>query len=170
MPPTSSLHVEARGERDIVMIREFNSPSRLVFDAWTKPELLKRWLGVRAGWALAVCEVDLRPGGAYRYVWRNEARGKEMGAGGVFREVQPPTRFVSTESFDDPWYKGEALNEVVLVEKDGRTTVTATTTYESREARDGVLGSGMERGVAESYDVLAVLLEEAVAAGGRWEA
>ena len=115
MTPTFALHVEARGERDIVMIREFDAPCRLVFDAWTKPELLKRWLGVRAGWTLAICEIDLRAGGAYRYVWRHEQRGKEMGAQGVFREVQPPTRFVSTESFDDPWYQGEAVNDTVLV-------------------------------------------------------
>ena len=167
MTPTFALHVEARGERDIVMIREFDAPCRLVFDAWTKPELLKRWLGVRAGWTLAICEIDLRAGGAYRYVWRHEQRGKEMGAQGVFRDVQPPTRFVSTESFDDPWYQGEAVNDTVLVERDGRTTVTITTTYASRDARDGVLASGMDRGVAESYDVLAELLTQMAAAGGQ---
>ena len=165
MAQTFALQVEPRGERDIVMIREFDAPRRLVFDAWTKPELLKRWLGVRAGWTLAICEVDLRPGGAYRYVWRQEARGKEMAAHGAFRDVDPPARFVSTESFDDPWYQGEAINDTVLTEKDGRTTVTITTTYASREARDGVLGSGMERGVAESYDVLAALLADAIGEG-----
>jgi uncharacterized protein YndB with AHSA1/START domain len=167
MTPTFALQVDARGDRDIVMTREFDAPRRLVFEAFTKPELLKRWLGVRAGWTLAICEIDLRPGGAYRYVWRNEARGKEMAAHGVFREIDPPARFVSTESFDDPWYQGEAVNDTVFTERDERTTVSITTTYASREARDGVLGSGMERGVAESYDVLAALLAESAAAGGR---
>lgn len=158
MTGTTTLTVTARGDREIVMTREFDAPRRLVFDAWTRPELLKRWLGVRGGWTLAVCEVDLRVGGAYRYVWRHEGRGREMGAGGVFREIARPDRFVCTERFDDPWYQGESVNDTVLTEREGRTTVTVTSTYVSRETRDAVLASGMERGVAESYDRLAELL------------
>lgn len=159
------LAVSAQGDREIVMTRAFNAPLRLVFDAYTKPELLKRWLGVRGGWSLAVCEVDLQAGGAYRWVWRKDATGAEMGVRGVYREVVPPERVVCTELFDDPWYPGEALNTTVFVEQDGRTTLTATLRYQSRDARDGVLQSPMESGVAESYNMLEELLASMGAAG-----
>ena len=138
------------------MTRVFDAPRRLVFDAWTKPELLRRWLGVRAGWTMVVCEVDLKVGGAYRYVWRGPAG--DMGMGGVFREVVRPERIVSTEVFDDPWYAGEAVDTLVMVETGGKTTVTTTVRYVSQQVRDAVLASGMSRGVAESYDVLAEVL------------
>ena len=139
------------------MSRVFEAPRSLVFDAWTKPELLKRWLGVRGGWSMVVCEVDLRVGGSYRFVWRGPD-GAEMGMGGVYREIVAPERLVATESFDDPWYPGEAVDTTVLVEGGGRTTVTTTVLYESEEIRDAVLESGMARGVAESYDMLAEYL------------
>ena len=100
-------------EREIVMSRVFDAPRELVFEAWTKPELLKRWLGVRNGWELAECEVDLKVGGAYRFVWRGPD-GAEMGMGGVYREIVAPERLVSTEKFDDPWYEGEALDTLAL--------------------------------------------------------
>jgi uncharacterized protein YndB with AHSA1/START domain len=139
------------------MSRVFDAPRNLVFDAWTKPELLERWLGVREGWSMVVCEVDLRVGGAYRFLWRGPD-GTEMGMGGVYREIAPPERLVATESFDDPWYSGEALDTIVLVEEGGKTTATTTVLYESEEIRDAVLESGMARGVAESYDMLAEYL------------
>jgi len=157
MDTTGTLQVTTPSEREIAMTRVFDAPRTLVFDAWTKPELLKRWLGVRNGWSLAVCEIDLKVGGAYRFVWRGPD-GAEMGMGGVYREIVPPERLVSTERFDDPWYPGEALDTMVLVEEDGKTTVTVTVLYESQEARDGVLKSDMTRGIAESYDMLAELL------------
>ncbi|HJV30268.1 MAG TPA: SRPBCC family protein [Gaiellaceae bacterium] len=160
MTNTETLQVTTPSEREIVMTRVFNAPRSLVFDAWTKPELLKRWLGVRNGWSFAVCEVDLRVGGAYRYVWRGPD-GAEMAMGGVYREIVAPERLVATEKFDDPWYPGEALDTIVLVETDGKTTATTTVLYESQEIRDAVLESGMARGVAESYDVLDELLESA---------
>ena len=96
-------------------------------------------------------------GGAYRFVWRGPD-GTEMGMRGVYREVMPPERLVATESFDDPWYPGEALDTTVLVEEGGKTTATTTVLYESEEIRDAVLESGMARGVAESYDMLAEYL------------
>lgn len=158
MNTTGTLEVTTPSEREIAMTRVFEAPRNLVFDAWTKPELLKRWLGVRNGWSLAVCEIDLRVGGAYRYVWRGPD-GAEMGMGGVYREIVPPERLVATESFDDAWYPGQALDTIVLVEHGGKTTATTTVHYESREARDAVLQSDMDRGVAESYDKLAEHLE-----------
>ena len=160
MNTTDTLQVTTPSEREIAMTRVFDAPRSLVFDAWTKPELLKRWLGVRNGWSLAVCEVDLKVGGAYRFVWRGPD-GAEMGMGGVYREIVPPERLVSTEKFDDPWYPGEALDTMVLAEESGQTRVTVTVLYESQEIRDAVLESGMTRGVAESYDVLDELLASA---------
>lgn len=157
MTDTKTLKVEAKGDLEIVMTRDFTAPAGRVFDAWTKPELITKWLGVRGGWTFAVCEVDLKVGGAYRFVWRS-AEGTEMGMGGIYREIARPTRLVSTERFDDPWYPGESVNTLELVEHAGITTVVATMKYESREVRDGVLASPMATGIAESYDKLADLV------------
>jgi uncharacterized protein YndB with AHSA1/START domain len=157
MQNTGTLKVTAPRDREIVMIRVFDAPRTLVFDAFTKPELVKRWLLGPPGWSMPVCEIDLKVGGAYRYVWRH-ADGREMGMGGVYREIVPQERLVCTELFDEAWYPGEALITTTLAEKDGRTTLTTTMLYVSREARDSVLKSGMERGVAASYDRLAELL------------
>jgi uncharacterized protein YndB with AHSA1/START domain len=164
MNAAESLRVFVQGDREIVITRVFDAPRHMVFDAYTKPELLKRWLGVRAGWELAVCEVDLRVGGAYRYVWRNERKNMNMGAGGVYREIVPPERLVCTESFDDPWYPGESLLTTTLVEKDGATTLTTVARYESPEAREVVRKSPAESGLAETYDMLAKLLSTLVTA------
>jgi uncharacterized protein YndB with AHSA1/START domain len=157
MQNTGTLKITAPRDREIVMIRLFDAPRTLVFDAFTKPELVRRWLLGPPGWSMPVCEIDLKVGGAYRYVWRH-ADGREMGMGGVYREIVPNERLVCTELFDEPWYPGEALTTTTLAEKDGRTTLTTTMLYVSREARDSVLKSGMERGVAASYDRLAELL------------
>lgn len=157
MTSTRALTVTAQGDREIVMRREFDAPRTLVFDAHTKPELLKRWLTGPDGWSMPVCEIDLRVGGSLRYVWRHRD-GREMGLSGTYREIVPPERIVSTERFDESWYPGEAVGTVVLVEEAGRTTLTQTMLYESREARDAVLASPMEDGVAAGYDRLAELL------------
>jgi uncharacterized protein YndB with AHSA1/START domain len=152
------LKVTMPSDREIAMTRVFDAPRTLVFDAHTKPELVKRWLLGPPGWTMPVCEIDLRVGGKYRYVWRRDTDGTQMGMGGVYREVVAPERIVNTERFDEAWYAGEAFNTLVLVERGGRTTLTQTMRYESREARDAVLKSEMESGVAASYDRLAELL------------
>ena len=149
----AKLQVTTPSDREIAMTRVFDAPRSLVFDAFTKPELLKRWLGVRGGWTFAVCEVDLKVGGAYRYVWRGP-KGQEMGMGGVFREVVRPERVVCTEKFDESWYEGEAVDTMTFVERNGRTTATTTVLYASKAVRDAVLKSPMEKGVAEGYDKL----------------
>jgi uncharacterized protein YndB with AHSA1/START domain len=113
------------------------------------------------GWSMPVCEIDLKVSGKYRYVWRRDKDGTEMGMGGVYREIVAPERVVATEKFDQSWYPGEAVGTFVLTEQGGKTTLTQTILYESREARDGVLKSGMEKGVVASYDRLAKLLEKA---------
>lgn len=153
-----TLQVAAQGDHEIVMTRVLNAPRHLVFDAFTKPELLKRWLGALAGWEFAVCEIDLRVGGKYRWVWKN-TDGMQMGISGVYREIIPPEKIVSTEKFDEAWYPGEGLGTIVLTEQGGQTTVTQTVRYETREARDGVLKSPMESGVSASYNQLEQVLE-----------
>ena len=152
------LRVTTPSDREIAMTRVFDAPRKLVYDAHTKPELIKRWLLGPPGWSMPVCEIDLRVGGKYRWVWRSDKDGTTMGMGGVYREIVAPERLVTTERFDEAWYPGEALNTLVLVEKSGRTTLTQTGLYESKEARDAVLKSGMEKGVEASYDRLAELL------------
>jgi uncharacterized protein YndB with AHSA1/START domain len=126
MKDTGGLKVTAHGEREIVMTRVFDASRSLVFDACTKPELLKRWLLGPPSWSMPVCEIDLRVGGKYRYVWRRDRDGTEMGMGGVYREIVRPERVVSTEKFDDAWYPGEAVGTLVLEEQSGRTKLTQT--------------------------------------------
>jgi uncharacterized protein YndB with AHSA1/START domain len=153
MPNTRSLQIMTPTDREIVMTRVFAAPQRLVFDAMTKPELIKRWLFGPDGWTMTVCDVDLKVGGTYRYAWRDE-KGTEMAMGGVFREIIKPERLVATELFDDAWYPGEAVDTTVLVEKGGTTTCTLTVLYASKEARDMALKSGMDEGMAMGYDRL----------------
>ena len=157
MASTGKLKVTPRGDREIVMTRDFDAPRELVFDAWTKPELLKRWLHGPDGWLLSVCEIDLRIGGRYRYVWQH-TDGREMGMGGVYREIVPPERLVATELFDEDWTAGETIGTLMFTEQAGKTTLTQTLLYSSREARDGVLKTGMADGVAASYDRLEDML------------
>jgi uncharacterized protein YndB with AHSA1/START domain len=157
---TNKLTVTTPSDREIAMTREFNAPRRLVFDAWTKPELVKRWLLGPDGWSMPVCEIDLRVGGKYRYVWRRDGSDEEMGMGGVYREIDAPGRLVATEKFDQPWYPGESLNTFTLTEQDGKTTLVVTMLVDSRETRDGILKSGMEQGVERSYERLEEMLEK----------
>ena len=157
MKNTGNLKVTTPSDREIAMTRVFDAPRRLVYDAHTKPELVKRWLGVFGGWSLDVCEIDLRVGGSFRYVWRG-TDGKEMAMRGIYREIVSAERLVATETFDDPWYEGEAVGTTVFVEQNGKTTLTTTVSYASKEVRDSVLKTPMEHGVAASYDTLAGIL------------
>lgn len=161
---SETFKVTTPSDLEIAMTRVFNAPRRLVFEALTKPELVRQWLLGPPGWTMPVCEIDLRVGGAFRYVWRH-ADGREMGMGGVFREIVPQERIVHTELFDEAWYAGEALVTNVLVEQSGKTTLTLTSRFGTRETRDAVLKSGMESGVAASYDRLEQLLASQGSAG-----
>ena len=154
MKHSGTFNIRALSDREIVVTRVFDAPRRLVFDAYTKPELVKKWLLGPDGWSMPVCEIDLRPGGKYRYVWRNNTDGREMGMGGVYREIAAPERIVATEVFDEAWYPGEAVDTIVLAERDGKTTLTQTILYNSRETREAVLQSPMQTGMAASYDRL----------------
>src|SRR5258706_7646606 len=115
MTTPGTLQVTTPSDREIRMTRVFDAPRRLVFEAFTKPDLVKRWLLGPPGWTMPVCEIDLRVGGKYRYVWRKDG-GTEMGMGGVFREVGQPERIVQTEKFDQACYSGEADGTTVTVE------------------------------------------------------
>ena len=158
MNQIETMQLATPTEKEIVVTRVFNAPRQFVFDAFTKPELLKRWLFGPGNWSLEVCEVDLRVGGSYRYVWRGP-NGEEMGMGGIHREVVPPERIVATQLFDQDWTNGEAIGTIVLTEQDGKTTLTNTILYSSREARDAVLKTPMDKGMAAGYDRLEQILE-----------
>lgn len=147
------LEISTPSDREILMTRIFDAPRHLVFEALTTPELLKRWMFGPDSWSLAVCEIDLRVGGSYRYVWHHED-GRDIGMGGEYREILRPERLVVTELFDQDWTGGEAIGTTVLTEKNGRTTLRNTMLYSSKEARDGVLETPMEDGVAAGYDRL----------------
>ena len=157
-----SLKLTTPTDREISWTRVFDAPPRLVFDAMTTPELLRRWLLGPEGWTMVVCQVDLRVGGVYRYVWSHPDHGR-MGMGGVYREIVRPERIVNTEVFDD--YPGESVGTAVLVEKDGSTILTTTILYESKELRDSALRTNMAAGMTASYNRLAMLLAETK--GGR---
>lgn len=154
MKNTGTLKVTTPSEREIVLTRIFDAPRNLVFDALTKPELLKRWFGPR-GFSLVVCDVDLNVGGKWRFVLR-KPDGADVGMYGVYREITPPDRMVHTEAFDE--YPGASVVTTVLVEDHGKTTLTATLVFPSQEIRDAVIETGMEHGAAESYDRMAELL------------
>lgn len=159
MKNTGTLKVTTPTEREIVMTRTFQAPPRLVAEAFSKPELLKRWLLGPPGWEMVVCNVAKKAGDRYRYEWRN-AEGRQFGTGGVCRE-KTASRIVHTEVMDGQ--PGESLVTTEFVEESGKTTVTMTLLFESREIRDIALKSGMERGVAASYDRLEELLASAKA-------
>jgi uncharacterized protein YndB with AHSA1/START domain len=143
-------------DREIVVTRVVDAPRRLAWEAWTSPEHLPRWMLGPPGWTMPVCEIDLRPDGAWHFVWRR-ADGTEMGMRGVYQEVTPPERLVATESWGGDW--PDTLNTLVLSEEGGKTTVTQTVFYPSKEARDAALKTGMTDGMSVSFDRLAEHLQ-----------
>ena len=124
------------------MSRVFNAPRTLVFDAYTKCEYLKQWLGVFGGWSLDVCKIDLKVGGSYRYEWRN-ANGPAMGMGGVYREIVTGRAHRRHREVRRSLVRGRGDRHDDLHETDGKTTLTTTVHYASKAARDSVLKSGM---------------------------
>ena len=138
-------------DREVVATRVVDAPRRLVWEVWTSPEHLPHWLLGPEGWTMPVCEIDLRPGGAWRFGWRG-ADGAGMEMRGVYRDVTPPERLIHTESWGGEW--PETLNTLLLTQEDGKTTMTCTALYPSREAREAALGTGMKDGWSASYDRL----------------
>jgi uncharacterized protein YndB with AHSA1/START domain len=159
MNKTGTLKVTTPTDREIVLTRVFDAPRQLVWEAMTRPELLQRWLLGAPGWSMVACENDPQVGGAFRHVWHGPG-GTEMAMHGIYREVVPPERLVRTESFEFGCaaQAGEQVGTLVLAELAGKTTLTLTVLYPSKEARDATIASGMEHGVAAGYDRLDELL------------
>lgn len=157
MSASRALKVTTPSDCEIEITREFDAPRQLVYDAMTKPEFLRRWFFGPPGWELVVCEIDLKVGGTYRYVWR-APDGMEMGMGGVWLELDPPGHMVNTQLFDEDWTGGETVGTLTLTENEGRTTLRNVVVYASKEVRDAALRSGMEEGMAAGYDRLEEML------------
>jgi uncharacterized protein YndB with AHSA1/START domain len=158
MTAAATLTITTPSEREVMMTRVFDAPRDLVFAALTKPELLKRWMEA-PGRSLEICDVELRVGGAYRFVWRGPGR-KDVGTRGVYREIAAPGRLVTSEWWED-WDAGETLATTVLVEQDGKTTLTISMLFPSREVRDTVLESGLRSGAEANYEKLAEVMARA---------
>lgn len=156
MTGTRPVNVATVGDREVVITRSFDAPRHHVFDALTRPELVRQWLGPST-WEMTDCQIDLRVGGRWRYVMSGPGE-EQMAMGGQFREIVEPTRLVSTEAFDDDWTGGETLTTAVLTEHEGVTTLSTTVRYASAEARAAALATGMTEGMSLGYGRLDDLL------------
>jgi uncharacterized protein YndB with AHSA1/START domain len=158
--------VSLPSDTEVAVSRSFNAPRSLVYEAYSQPELVKRWMLGPPGWTMPVCESDLRVGGTYRWVWRSSEDGSQFGFHGVFREVDPPKKIVHTEIYDPGDVgggmgdAGEALITVTFKEKGGITTVATLMDFGTKEARDAAVSTGMTDGMEMSYQLLDALLEE----------
>jgi uncharacterized protein YndB with AHSA1/START domain len=157
MTDPKALDVTTPSDLEVTITRVFDAPRAMVFDAFTKPDLVKRWLLGPPGWTMPVCDIDLRAGGAIHYVWRHPERG-DMAMSGTFRKIERPDRLVHTELFDQDWTGGETTVTTKFTEQRGKTTVAMTVLYVSREARDAAMKTGMTKGMAQSYEKLDELL------------
>jgi uncharacterized protein YndB with AHSA1/START domain len=147
------------GDREIVIARTFDAPARIVFDAWTRPELVRRWWAPKSHRVtVASCEADVRAGGSYRYVLHHEG-GPDLGFAGAYREVTPHTRLVYTQVFDGQ-PGAEVVVTVSFAEHGGRTSLVAREIYPSAEVRAAVLATGMEHGMRETLEQLDALVSE----------
>jgi uncharacterized protein YndB with AHSA1/START domain len=154
--------VERKSERELVVTRTFNGPARIVFEAWTKPELLKRWWAPKStGMSLLSCELDVRVGGRYRFEFGHEDSEKPMAFFGRYIEVTPHSRLVWTNDESDDG----AVTTVTFEEKDGKTLLVMHELYPSKEALDA--NAGMESGMPETFAQLDELLVTLGASTGR---
>jgi uncharacterized protein YndB with AHSA1/START domain len=158
-----SLQITTPSDEEIRITRSFDAPRMMVWDAYTRPELVQRWLGAMPGWSWAECQMDVREGGRYRWAWRGP-EGAELAVGGVYLEVVPGERLVSTERYDQSWYEGDAVGTVVFTEAQGRTTLVTTLRYGSKQIRDSVLQSPATSGMESGYTKLDELLASSTAA------
>lgn len=152
------LTITTPGDRDIVVVREFDAPRDLVFLCYSKPELMRRWYGM-PDWTTFVCDIDFRVGGKYR-IGQRSPDGYELASQGVYTAIVEPERIDQTEYYDDDWTKGGSANSVIFTEKDGRTTTTLTVTYSSPEARAAAVATPMAAGMEIGFKRLDTLLAE----------
>jgi uncharacterized protein YndB with AHSA1/START domain len=155
MQARGSVDVTQPSPSELSFSRIFAAPPALVFEAWTSPELLRRWYGP-SGWSLVVCELDLRVGGAWRFVSR-QPDGREIGQYGVIRELSPGKRIVQTENWED-WNPGEVLVTTTFEPSGAGTRVTTSMRFPSPEVRDMLVQSGMGDGYGQAADKLDELL------------
>jgi uncharacterized protein YndB with AHSA1/START domain len=154
----SETEVHRASERELIIRRTFSARPQIVFDAMTKPELLRRWWAPRSlGVVLVECEADVRVGGTYRYVFGRPG-DRPMAFSGVYKEVVPGARLVYTQIFEPMREAGEGLITATFEEQDGRTLLIQRELYPSKEVLDGAIASGMERGMRETLDQLEALL------------
>lgn len=142
-------------DMEIVITRLVEAPREQVFDAWTKPEHVTKWMLGPDGYSMPVCEIDLRPGGAWHFVWRGPG-SHELSMDGEYRDVARPERLVATERWGDPW--PETLNAVDFIEVDEGTLIVNTVVYPSKAARDAALATGMKEGMNDSFARLEAFL------------
>jgi uncharacterized protein YndB with AHSA1/START domain len=150
---------ELPSDREIRFTRVFDAPLALVYACYTEPEHLRNWMTGPEGWTMIVCDVARRPGDKWYYAWRN-ADGAEMGFGGVSKEITPLERLVATSSWGPEW--PESLETVEFQEQEGRTIVTTTILYASKEVRNAALETGMKEGMDVSFSRLDEYLRRAV--------
>jgi len=156
----SGFALAAQGARDILITNNFPAPAARVFEALTRPELIRQWMLGPPGWTLAICKTNPVPGGEFRYLWHNEG-GEEQGMSGSYLTVDPPHRLVHVERFDRMPEDSQTTITSELTEIEGRsTTLRATIHYATPEARDAMLATDMASGVRASYDRLAAILAE----------
>jgi uncharacterized protein YndB with AHSA1/START domain len=144
-------------DEEIAISRAFDAPRQLVFEAHTNPEHVSQWLLGPEDWTMPVCEIDLRLGGSWHFVWQH-ADGRRLDMSGVYREIVSPERIINTERWGPEW--PQTINTMLFTERDGETTVTQIIRYPSKEARDAALATGMMSGVERSYDLLDALLRK----------
>ncbi len=165
----SVTQVSLPNDTEILVTRDFRAPRELLWQAHVDPQLFRRWIGGYPGWSMPVCELDVRPGGAFRWRWRQDAEEKEFGFHGEYIEVDRPSALVSVERFDPGTFGGEmptseTTNHTSFAEQDGITTLTVRIVYASKAARNGALSSGMTEGMETSYARLTQLVADDTAA------
>ena len=164
-PVKNRTTTERKSERELVVTRTFNGPARIVFEAWTKPELLKRWWAPKSfGVFFLSCEADVRVGGTYRFVFGHAASEQPMEFFGRYIEVTPHSRLVWT---NDEAGDGGAVTTVTFGEKGGKTLVVVHDLYPSKEALDAAIASGSTGGMGETFEQLDELLVALGASVGR---
>ena len=164
-PTKKSTAVERKSDRELVVTRTFNGPAQVVFSAWTKPELLKRWwIPKSCGISFVSCEADVRTGGTYRFVFSHPSAAQPMVFFGRYLEVLPPTRLVWT---NDEGERPGAVTTVTFEERGGETLVVMHDLYPSKQALDDAIASGSTSGTGEQFEQLDQLLVAMEANTGR---
>jgi uncharacterized protein YndB with AHSA1/START domain len=166
MATKQKAQVSLPSDTEVRVTRDFKAPRALVWQAHTDPKLVKRWMLGPPGWSMPVCEMDVRPGGKYRWRWRSDEDGKEFGFYGDFREVDAPARMVHTQHYDPGDIGGAmdtskpAIIRTSLAERSGVTTLETVMKFASKEIRDAAVSTGMTDGMEMSYELLDALLAE----------